>query len=286
MGSARTSDQFWNVFLGTLTEGSEAWLGVQGVLASVTGVHGVLAQAVCEGDAPTNFDIGTDDGGAEARDTVDSLDGISLPGDADGGGGGAVSARGADEAEGPMAKHRAREGAGGLPTRWARKQDGGEGAWKRMDWADEQEAEEYRRKAAKPTGGAAGATTQAAPPAAMAAVDSTATDSATRERDELQRKVREAEERRAAEEAAAKEALARSLTPEQRAQAEALHAQQSAAAAAEFGSAQATEAAAQVFIARVQEVLKAAWDRDVSVGRAELLELTPEQLEDWARRHI
>ncbi len=111
-------------------------------------------------------------------------------------------------------------------------------------------------------------------------------EAAAKERTEHERKVQEAAARRCEEEAEERRRLEQSLTPEQKAQAEALHAQQTAAAAAQFGSAQATEIARQVHDNRVMEIFKAAREKDLHFDQAELMGSTPEELEDWARRHI
>jgi DNA-binding MarR family transcriptional regulator len=243
-----------------LPEGSAAWCDLQGVLSAVTSIHGILDQAVhCGGEARAHY-IG-DDGSAGMDDDVDdSLGDISLPEEDPTGG--VASAEGGDgrEERGDDAKRRAVEGPGGGAARWVRHRDGGgEGAWQKE-----------RHSAGGDAQPCAAATTPTLGARAC----------------EVAARVEEAEARRAEQEAADRRRLEASYTPEQRAQAENLHAQQRAAASAGFGTAEAREIARRVHLERVDQIVKAAREKDIEFSLAELRDATAEELEDWARRHV
>ncbi len=236
---------------------------------------------------PSQFEMARGDSEGEQEGGEDSLDGISLPGApvaeaANGIGGGA--ARGGRPADSQDAKRRALAGGEGPTARWARHRSGGESSWRRLDWADEHESEHTQHGNSASSGAAGDAAPQ--PRAAGTEAAAQLAEAAAREAAEQQRKIQEAEQRRAAEAAAQRQLLEQSYSPEQREQAELLHAQQAAAASAGFGSEGALEIARQAHALRVQEVVKAAREKDIPVNQAEFLDGSPEELEDWARRHI
>ncbi len=261
-----------------IPEGTPTWFAIQGALSAVTGVHSILSDAMQNTDEVHNFDMAHDD-----SDVADSLDDVSLPADVADQGGGQTdneAMRGHADERTTQNKRRAVQCANGGTARWSRSRDGGEGAWRRLDWADEHDAEEaaYGIAASSFSGGGGAARADEPRQEDRAGAASAAA--------EVQRNVQEAEQRRAAEAAAQRRQLEESYTPEQRAQAEALHAQQAAAAAAQFGTQQAADIARQVHYRRVDEVIKAAREKDIQADLEELRRGTPEELEDWARRHI
>ncbi len=263
-----------------LQEGSPAWLELQGALSSVTNVFGVLDEAVRDKGGLRTFDISEGDGGDAGEDMVDSIDGISLPTDDDvrpGDGQGRQHAGGDGGEADP--KRRAVEGRGGGVARWTKPKESGEGAWTRAGVASGSGATAVAdgTSGQHPLGGG---------PAARQGEQGGSRDSAAAAAAEQRRNVEEAERRRAAEQAAERLRLEQALTPEQRAQAANLHAQQAAAASAGFGSEQALQIAQQVHSQRLDEVVKAARERDLHVDLAELRAYSAEELEDWARRHV
>ncbi len=243
----------------TLPEGSPAWCDLQGALSAVTNIYGVLDHAVHGGDEPHEHFIG-DDGctGMDYDDFDDSLEGLSLPEEGGAGDGARSGGDDAREARGDDAKRRAVEAPGGGAARWVRHREGaGEGTWQRHSASSDAQP-----RAAAPTPNLEARTSEVAA------------------------KFEEAEARRAEQEAAERRQLAASYTPEQRAQAENLHAQQREAASAGFGTAEACEIARRVHLERVDQVVKAARERDIEFDLAELRSATAEELEDWARRHV
>ncbi len=276
--------------LDNISEDSPAWLPLQGALAAVTGVLGVLDEAINDTGDARRFDMAAADGDGSTSEMVDSLDAISLPENAGGAsaggatnGGGAGSS--ADEGAATGAKRRALEGDGGTSTRWTRSQQA-HGPWTRVhdtrsneggnaaaaDQASGQLPNGGSSAAAAPSGGAGGT-----PGAASGAVPGA---------DDVARKVEEATRRRTAEEAAERQRLEQALSPQERAQAQALFAQQAAASAVGFGSAQALEIAQRVHQDRLKEVVKLAREKDIPLVVAELQAMSAEELEDWAARHV
>ncbi len=258
--------------LEALPEGSQAWMELHGALSSITNVQGILADALDSAASRADeYDMAAGDGDGDEGGEYDSLDGVSLPGEANAGDMHDVELHGTQRDGGTR-------GAGGGPTscsahggssRWAKPRGGSEGAWQRLSWADEQAAEAKER----------GTDDEVAKERQRA-------EAAAKELAEQQARIQDAARRRAEEEADERRRLVQALTPEQRAQAEALHAQQAAAASVQFGSAAATEIARQAHCKRVAEVVKAAREKDILVNQEELMQGTPEELADWAQRHI
>ncbi len=264
--------------LGFLLEDSPAWAPLQGALSAITGVFGVLDAAVNGKEDADQFDMAEEDReGAEAWPD-DSLDAIRLP-EAEGKADSRGAAGGGD---GDFAKRRAVAGPGGGVARWTRSRDGGEGAWTRSR-ADTARAGSTARSGAA-TSHDSGTGHQA--PTGAAAVTPPAGGEAAAAAAEMQRNIEDAQRRRAAAEAEERERLEQAMSPEERAQAETLHAQQAAAASVGFGTAQALELAQRVHSDRLNEVLKAARERDEPVDLAEMRAMSAEELEDWARRHV
>ncbi len=289
--------------LEAVPEGSRAWLDIQGALSSVTGVHSILSDALRNTDEDNMHDMARGDSGDEGNE-LDSLDDVSLPAGYNEGGhddAGYGGPHGDGDDDRPTTRRRLHNSNVGA-ARWTRAREGGEGSWKRLDWADEQEREAAARAtAAAPPGqgrqgdgrgqqgaGAAGPASAggAAGAATTTCQDQQRTAAAASQAADQRRKLEEAEARRAAEEAEERRRLVEALTPEERAQAEALHAQQAAAASAGFGTARALEIAQQVHSKRFDEVVRAARERDIPVDLAELRAMPAEELEDWARRHV
>ncbi len=243
-----------------LPEGSAAWCDLQGVLSAVTSIHGILDQAVHNTDEAHTHYIGDDGSAGMEDDADDSLEDISLPEENAARGGTGFGGSDGWEPRGEDAKRRAVEGPGGGAARWVRhRESGGEGAWQK-EW---------------PSAMCDGQPHAAAPTPARDA-----------RAGEVAAKFEEAEARRAEQEAAERRRLEASYTPEQRAQAENLHAQQRAAASVGFGTAEACEIARRVHLERVDQIVKAAREKDIEFSLAELRDATAEELEDWARRHV
>ncbi len=259
--------------LEALPEGSKAWMDLHGALSSITNVQGILTDALDnDAEGAACYDMAAGEGSECADGDGDSLDDISLPEDANTGsaqGGGNGRARHYSPACGTGGKPRG-DGSAAGGSRWAKPRRGGEGEWRRLNWADEQAAEAADGDIA----------------AEAAARERQRAESAAKELAEQQVKIQEAAKRRAEEEAEERRRLEQALSPEEKAQAEALHAQQTAAAAAQFGTQQAADIAWQVHCQRVAEVVKGAREKDILVNQAELMQCTPSELEDWAQRHI
>ncbi len=259
-----------------LPEGSPAWMDLQGILSTVTNIHGVLAQAVTNTDETCTYNIGDGDSAYGGGGVSDPRDGIRLPEDeadqAERGAG--RCARPGGRSESP-AKCRAVEGPNGSASRWVRRRECGEGAWQRDDSAQMLDVPPAARDGHAHPQGSNGPSQPfvLAPTIGDAVADVTA-------------KVEEAERQRREKEEAERRQLAASCSPEQLAQAENLLAQQNAAAATGFGSAEAAEIARRVHLERVEQVVKAAREKDIDFNYAELRDGSAEELEDWAQRHI
>ncbi len=270
--------------LENIPEGSQTWNDLQLVLSSITGVHGVLADALHNTDETDHYNMAQGDGEDADLEERDSLDAISLPGDSAEGTNGYTEERSlrerAENGEPPTRRRAIGERPGG-PARWTKSRTGGEGNWQRIGESGTTGGGPQLCGAAA----AAGHTGCPVPPAACAD-QRRLTEAAAREVAEQRNRIQEAEFRRAEEAAEQRRQLEHSYSPEQRAQAEELHAVQTAAAAASFGSPEAAEIARRTHAKRVQEVIKSAREKDLEFSQAELLAYTAEELEDWARRHI
>ncbi len=256
--------------LQTVGEDSAAWATLQGALSSVSGVLGVLQAAINDKGAASQYDMaeGDDD---DASDFRDSLDDISLPEDGGENGDGTSGASGAGAAgdgNPERGKRRAVEGPGGGATRWARCQKGGEGAYIRLDNSGPR---------ARSSGqGGDGGQLPAGGSSAAAPAGTEAPSGGGLFQGHRPEAVDDAEKQR----------LAQAMSAEERARAEALHAQQAAATTAAFGSPQALAIAERVHAERLAEVIKGARERDLPIDTAELGAMSAEELEDWARRHV
>ncbi len=264
--------------LGFLPEDSPAWAPLQGALSAITGVFGVLDAAVNGKEDADQFDMAVEDSEGAETWPEDSLDAVSLP-EAEGTADGRGAAGGGD---GDFAKRRAVAGPGGGVARWTRSRDGGEGAWTRSRAETARAGSTARSGAA--TSHDSGTGHQA--PTGAAAVTPPAGGAAAAAAAEMQRNIEDAGRRRAAAEAEERRRLEQAMSPQERAQAETLHAQQAAAASVGFGTAQALELAQRVHSDRLNEVLKAARERDEPADLAEMRAMSAEGLEDFARRHV
>ncbi len=263
--------------LESLSDDMPIWSDLQGVLASVTEVHGVLAQAVSNTDETHMFDIADADSAYGEGGVGDSLDGISPPEDEavqrDHGTGCDVRH---DGRKGADTKRQAMEGPGGGASRWVKHRACGEGRWRRLDDSGMCDVPPAAR----------GASGQGTSGGNWSDPSPTGNTAGTQALSDVTTKVEEAARQLAAKEAAKREQLAASHSPEQRAQAENLLAQQAAAAATQFGSVEALEVARRVHLERVQQVVQLAREKDIEYDLGEFQSGSPEELEDWVRRHI